>query len=150
MLDNGTTSFASVAARSRGRVFVADWHPSNNASEYLLNAIRPSAIPWLRMPCHAHIFALIAGLALGVYSDDMTGMVNFTLSFNTRGAFTDFFECVEEVIADMILIINEEDAGIDARIYRMLCIRYLAFYHKQSSKAAALLALLPNGRWCIV
>ena len=147
MLESDVASSArDVSAQAHGRFYTADWHPSNDASERIIASMRDHHVSHLRSPCHTHVFAFVAGETSIPFSPTITGMTNLTLSWNSRASYLDFMGVVEYEIETRVEV-HIGFAGEDALLYRMLAIRYHASGRKNSASRAAVLALLPNGRW---
>ena len=147
MIENGATSFVDTRAKHNGRIYMADGHPSNDASENILDSIREHSVDRLRKECEAHLDALVANEVLRVLKSATTFLVNLSMSFNTRGQWNQFLRGVELRIESRLEIF-EGDAGEDAFLYRLLAVRYLCGVNTNTSaRKKVILSMLPNGRW---
>lgn len=128
------------------RLAVSDSLKSNIKAERSMAAERGPTWSSLTLECEVHKVAGVQTKTLGLLEEEVSLMVNLSLSLRLAGNMKRFRACLRRVVASRLKILDGA-ATIEATAYRLECLRLFLARGSHSARRRALLWHWLNGDW---
>ena len=147
LADANPTSSCSGSFPFKMRVTTTDQAQANFAAEKTLVASRGKDWGSLHLPCLMHILAKVITKSFNLCEDQITGVINLTLSLSLGAQMTKFREALAEVISNQLSVVSGHGPPQDAEDYRSFVMKTFCSVGKNLKVKQFLLQSFPNGDW---